>query len=266
MWDIFTYEFGLLALLGGILSAIMTSLLGTVVVLRRMSFFGSGIAHLSFAGVGLALLLKLPVNLITVTVAAVSAVVLGYLSRKGVHEDIGVGVLFSTSMALGIVMISASGVDSSRVMAYLFGDILAITWSDIWLLTILCAAVVIFMIVFKDHLIYMTFDEDFMKVLRAKTTPVYYTYLVLLAVSIVFSINLLGIILISAMIVLPAASSSLVSRTYQGMLKLSPVISSLSVLVGLIVAWNFDVPAGASIVLVQGVVFFFTFLIKILGG
>ncbi len=262
--EIFLYEFGILALIGGVLSAIATSLLGSVVVLRKMSFFGSGIAHLSFIGVGLALFFKLSPTFVTLTVAIAAAIILGFLARKGVHEDIGVGILFSTSMALGIILIYLAKIDNSRVMAYLFGDILAINWQDVVFSSIVTALVILYIIFFKDHIVYITFDEDFSKVLGINIPFVYYTFLILLAVSIVVSMNLLGIVLVSAMVVVPAASASLASRTYQGMFKLAPLISAFSVFFGLILSWNFDIPAGASIVLVQGIVFLFTFLVKIL--
>ncbi len=263
--EIFVYEFGQIALVGGILSAISTSLLGNLVVLRKMTFMGSGIAHLSFIGVGLGLLLGYNPSLITLAVAVTSALVLGYLSRKGIHEDIGVGVLFSTSMALGIILINLSKEDSSRVMAYLFGDILAMSWGDVEVLATLAVAVLVFTILFRDHLVYATFDEDFSKILGIKIGAIYYSFLVLLASSIVLSINMLGIILVSAMIVVPSASAMLVSKTYKGMFILSPIISTISVFAGLVLSWVYDIPSGASIVLVQGLIFLFSFLVKVFG-
>ncbi len=230
-----------------------------------MTFMGSGIAHLSFVGVGLGLLLGFNPSLTTLLIAVLSALILGYLSRKGVHEDIGIGVLFSTSMALGIILINLSKEDSSRVMAYLFGDILAMSWKDVGTLGILTAVVLMFIAFFRDHLVYATFDEDFSKILGIRVGWIYYTFLTLLASSIVLSINMLGIILVSAMIVVPAASSLLVSRTYRGMFYLSPILSVSSVFVGLVLSWVYDIPSGASIVLVQGLVFFFSFLVKVFG-
>jgi ABC-type Mn2+/Zn2+ transport system permease subunit len=261
---LFKYEFGIIALIGGVLSAVSTSLLGNVVVMRRMSFLGSGIAHLTFVGVGLGLILGLIPRLTTLAVAIISALILGYLSKKGVHEDIGIGVLFSTSMALGIVLIALSKTDTSRVMAFLFGDILAMNWGDVTLIGILTVAVLVFFTFFREHIVYFTFDEDFAKILGIKIDAIYYSFLVLLAISIVLSINLLGVILISAMVVVPAASSMLLSRTYQGMFRLSPILSSISVLIGLVLSWNYDIAAGASIVLAQGGIFFLAFLVKIL--
>ncbi len=262
---IFAYDFGQIALIGGILGALSTALLGNVVVLRKMTFLGSGIAHLSFVGVGLGLLIGVEPRIVTLVVAITSALALGYLSRKGIHEDIGIGVLFSTSMALGIILVNLSKVDSSRVMAYLFGDILAMNWNDVKVLAILTAIILTFIAVFRDHLVYSTFDEDFSKILGIKISVIYYTFLVLLASSIVLTINMLGIILISAMIVVPAASAMLLSRTYQGMFKLSPLLSTSSVFFGLILSWIYDIPSSAAIVLIQGLAFFFAFLIKIFG-
>ena len=263
--DIFLTDFGIMALIGGLLCSLMTSLPGTVVVLRRMAFFGSGIAHLSFAGVGLALVLGIPITPTVLVIAVASALILGHLSRKGVHEDIGVAILFSSSMALGVILVYLSGVDSSRIMAYLFGDILAISWTDISVLSLLALSVLVYMILFRDHLVYMTFDEDFSKVLGIKINPVYYSFLVILALSIVFSIKIMGIILVSAMLVIPAASAFQVSKTYQGAYKLSPILASVSVLLGLMLSYSMDLPAGASIVIVQGVLFFSLFTIRILG-
>ena len=149
--EMFTYDFGIAALLGGIFSAISTSMLGNIVVLRKMAFLGSGIAHLTFVGIGLALITGMDPLMTSLIVGVSSAVLLGYLSRKGVHEDIGIGVLFSTSMALGIVLIPLSKTDTSRVMAYLFGDILALSWTDVTLSLLMAIAVVVFCLFFRDH-------------------------------------------------------------------------------------------------------------------
>ncbi len=262
--EIFTTDFGLMALLGGVLSSLMTSLSGTIVILRRMAFFGSGIAHLSFAGVGLALILNLPITPVVLGIAVLSALVLGHMARRGIHEDTGVAILFSSSMALGVILIYLSGVDSSRIMAYLFVDILAITRTDIVSLLILTTLVVLYMSLFRDHLVYMTFDEDFSKILGIKIGLVYYSFLVILAISIVFSIKIMGIILVSAMLVIPSASAFQVSKTYQGAYKLSPLLASISVFLGLILSYSLDLPAGASIVIIQGIIFLLMFTVRIL--
>ncbi len=263
--ELFTYEFGRIALIGGMLSATATAMLGNLVVLRKMAFLGSGVAHLAFVGVGLGLLLGKDPKLMTIIVATASAVLLGYLAKKGIHEDIGIGVLFSTSMALGMILVSISKVDTSRVMAFLFGDILAMGWGDVALLGVLTAIVLVFCAVFREHLVYATFDEDFAKILGIKINAVYYTFLVLLAISIVLAINMLGIILVSAMIVVPAATSMMLARTYQGMFKLSPVISTAAVFLGLILSWEYDMPSSAAVVVVQGALFFLAFLARVLG-
>jgi len=262
--DILTTEFGILALLGGAMCSVMTSITGVVVVVRRMAFFGSGIAHLAFAGVGLALVLHLPILPVVVITAVASALVLGNLSRRGVHEDVGIAIIFSSSMALGLILTQVSGVDSSRIMAYLFGDILAVGWEDVRILAALTVAVVVYMALFKDHLIYMTFDEDYAKILGIKIRVVYYSFLVLLAIVIVLSIKIVGIILVSAMLIIPPATAFQLSRTYHGALRISPVLAVLSVFLGLLISYSLDFPTGATVVIIEGAVFFGVFSMRIL--
>jgi len=250
------------AILSGVLTGLITSLVGVPVVLRRMAFFGSGIAHVSFAGIGLALFFDFDPFLISLILAMGVAIVLGYLTRKGVHEDIGMGILFSLSMAIGIIFISFGGKYTGNILAYLFGDILAVTEDDLKILLGVSIVVLLFTIFFGEKLIYMTLDEEFSKVIGIPTTLIYFLYLLILAVVVVVSIKVLGIILVSAMLVIPVATTMILFKNYKKMFTISPLLSIGSVFLGLSLSYYLDIPSGASIVAILGGIFFLTLVIR----
>ncbi len=250
------------AVLAGILTGFVTSLIGVPVVLRRMAFFGSGIAHVSFAGIGLALFFGFDPFLISLILAMGTAIVLGYLARRGVHEDVGMGILFSLSMAIGIIFISLRGKYTGDILAYLFGDILAVTENDLKILSGVSIMVLLFTVLFGERLVYMTLDEEFSKVMGIPIVPIYFLYLLILATVVVVSIKVLGIILVSAMLVIPVATTMVLFRNYKKMFTISPLFSIGSVFLGLTLSYYFDIPSGASIVAILGGVFFTTLIVR----
>jgi zinc transport system permease protein len=141
------YPFMLNSLIGSIIVGISLALIGVVVVLRNMSFFGSGLSHIAFAGVGLSLLLGINPFLPTWAIVVTVSLILGYFNRKGYNEDMMMGIMFSMSMALGIFLSSFSKNYSGPIMGYLFGDVLSITKNDIIYSSILMALTILFIII-----------------------------------------------------------------------------------------------------------------------
>jgi zinc transport system permease protein len=245
------------ALVGGLLVVVMLSLLSFFIVLRRISFVGVGISHSALGGVALGLAIGGATTLVTTLFCVGVALLIGFISRRGrLREDAAIGITFSGTMALGIVLISLSGGYLSSLFSFLFGSLLAISRNDIYVITVYCVAVLAFIAVFFKALLHASFDEE---LARAAGTPVaflHYLLLVLIALAIVASIKLVGIILVSAMLVLPAATGHQIARTYRKVLIWSVVSGIASLLVGLALSYRFDLPSGATIVLCACAIFF----------
>jgi len=248
------------ALLGGVLVVLMLSVLSFFVVLRRISFIGVGISHSALGGVAVGLALGVDPTLSTSAFCAGIALLIGFVSRRGhVREDAAIGITFSGTMALGIAIIAASGVYASSLFSYLFGSILSITWRDIYVISAYCGVVLLVVGALFKHLLHASFDED---VARVSGTPVgllHYLLLVLIALAIVASIKLVGIILVSALLVLPTATAGQISRTYRKMLALSVTTAMIALVAGLVLSYAFDLPSGATIVLCSCLIFFIFF-------
>jgi zinc transport system permease protein len=251
------------ALVGGLLVVVMLSLLSFFIVLRRISFVGVGISHSALGGVAIGLALGISTTLTTTLFATGVAVLIGFISRRGhLREDAAIGITFSGTMALGITLIALSGGYLSSLFAFLFGSILAITRSDIYVIAIYCGAIVVLLALFFKPLLHASFDEE---LARAAGTPVaflHYLLLILISLAIVASIKLVGIILVSALLVLPAATGYQLAQTYRNVLTLSVASGVVSLLAGLLLSYRFDLPSGATIVLCACGIFFACFALS----
>ena len=251
------------ALIGGILVVLMLSLLSFFVVLRRISFIGVGISHSALGGVALGIALGANITLVTTVFCAAIALVIGFVSRRGhVREDAAIGITFSGTMALGITLIALSGGYLSSLFSYLFGSILSITAGDIYVIAIYCVSIILIISVLFKPLLYASFDEEVASVTGIPVSALYYLLLVLISLAIVASIKLVGIILVSALLVLPAATAYQIAQTYRGILSVSIISGLASLFLGLGLSYMFDLPSGATIVLCACCIFFACFALS----
>lgn len=255
--EFLSYTFIQRALLAGMLVAVAAALLGVFVVLRRMSFFSDAIAHASLAGVAIGLLLQLQPTVGAIAVSLVIAMgMAGLLRRRTLSADTIIGVLFSTSLALAVFIISTLPRARADLNSLLFGDILAVMPEDIYLAAALLMATIGFMYFFARPMIVMTFNRELAEVERGKIIKrVDYTFLGLLALTIAISLKMIGAILVSALIIIPAATAQNVSRDLRQMFLYSILVAMASVLLGLILSFSFNSPSGSTIVLTSGVFF-----------
>ncbi len=249
------------AFMAGILTVIGTSLTGVHVVLRRMAFFGDGVAHIAFAAAAIGTVLGFSSFLTALLLSIFVSIVLGYLSQKGIHEDTGIGILFSLSMAVGIILFSIKN-ERRSLMSYMFGDILAVSRNDLFLLAVISLIVVVFTILWKDKLIYMSFDREFVKVTGVKTESIYYTFLAILAATIVIAVRTVGVVLVSAFLITPTAAASIVAKDFRRIFLLAPIFGIITVVAGITASIWIDVPVGSMIVVVQSLFFFALLLFK----
>jgi zinc transport system permease protein len=255
--EMLSYPFFQRALVGGLMISVMLSFLSFFVVLKRMSFIGVGISHSALGGVAIGLALGLSPTLTATLFCAAVALLIGYISRRGrVREDAAIGITFSGTMALGVTVIALSGSYMSSLFSYLFGSILSISPADIRVIALYSAAIIILISAFFKHLLHASFNEEVARVTGINVELLHYMLLVLVSLAIVASIKLVGIVLVSALLVLPAATANLVARTYGKVLAFSILSSIVSLVTGLVLSYRLDLPSGATIVLCSCFIFF----------
>ncbi len=254
-----TFEFMRHAFVAGLIIGITCSILSVYVVLKRLAFIGQGISHSAFGGVALALLLfedsafaDLKVDAVTLVFCLAVAVLIGWASRgRRISGDSAIGIFFAVSMAAGVIFIALRQRYTGEVFSYLFGNILGVSSSDIVAISVLAALVLGVILAFFKEIFFFCFDERLAAVSGLPTRFLHYLLLILLALTIVISIKVVGIILVSAFLVIPGATAKLLSTSIKKMLIISAAIGIASSLIGLFVSYHLEIPSGATIVLVQ---------------
>ena len=250
------------ALLGGILVGFLASYYGVFVIQRKLSFLGSGLAHAAFGGIALGILLSIEPLWVAVPFTIIIAVAIAWVSDKTVlGGDTAVGIFFSVSMALGIIFLFLKRTYASDAFSYLFGSILAISWNDI-LITSLVVLITFFTGPLWKRWAYTSFDRELAQSDRIPVKKDDYLLSILIALTVVVAIKVVGIVLIAAFLVIPAAAARLISRTFRSMTLMAITFGSGGALVGLIASYYLDLPSGATIILLQALVFFICMLIK----
>jgi zinc transport system permease protein len=256
MSEMLTYPFMQRALLAGILVGAVTSLLGVFVVLRRSAFFGDAVAHASLAGVAVGVVAKLPPLPLAAAVAVTIGVSLHRLERVSrLSLDTLLGFVLPFFMAIGVLVLSLSPGFQPELLSYLFGSILAVSWPGLAAAAGISFAVAVMLVVVGRRLVYATFDHDGAVVAGIDVPRLLAVYHVLLALMVVASLSIVGIVLVNALLVIPAATAKLHARSLAQMFVLAPLLGVGSVLVGLFGSYWLDVPSGPAIVVVAGMLF-----------
>ncbi|HCC21986.1 TPA: manganese transporter [Candidatus Uhrbacteria bacterium] len=248
--EILHFPFMQRALLAGAMLALILSILGIFVTVRRMAFFGDGIAHASLAGIAIALLVGVSPLPIALAWAAVVALAVWWLERSTkLSSDTLIGILFTASMALGVVLMSFTRGYQPELVSFLFGSILSVRAIDLTYILIIGVIILAWLLLSFRQLTYMSLSEDQAIVsgvpVRLQTIILY----VALALATVLGVKILGIILVSALLILPPAASRLLSSNFRGHIVMSIVMSELMVLLGLSISYLYDLPSGATIIL-----------------
>lgn len=253
MLEPLTLPFMQRALIGGLMVSLLAGYFGPFIVQRRLAFLGSGLAHAAFGGVALGLLLGMqPLWAALPFTVAVALGIVWLRDRAGLASDTTIGVFFSISMALGIVFLSLKKTYSADAFTYLFGSLLAIDRADLWLaggILVLAATT----IPLWGRWAYATFDPALARADRLPVQRDDYLLTVAIAVITVVAIKLVGIVLIAAFLVMPAACARVFARTFAGMSLLSVLISCATLVVGLYASYFASLPSGPAIILTQAV-------------
>ena len=247
-------------LLAAFIVGVLCAIVGSYVVLRSMAFLGDALAHAILPGVAIAYLLG--INLIIGALAAAVLVALGVnaLSQRGaIKEDTAIGILFAASLALGVVIISRIRTYATDLNHILFGNILGVGVADLWLTGILALLVVLGIALLYRPFLIISFDPVLATTLHLPTKLLNNLMLIMIALTIVISIQTVGVGLVAAMLVTPAAAAYLLARRLPVMMTLSAIIGAASSLIGLYLSYYADIPSGAAIVLVATFIFLLAF-------
>lgn len=263
MFEMFQYEFFRNAFLAGILVSVACGIVGTLVVSKRIVSIAGGISHASFGGIGLGYLLNINPLLGALFFGVAASLGIGIISKKTkLKEDTAIGIIWAAGMSLGVIFISMSEGYAPDLFTYLFGNILAVTRGDLAVIAVLDLIVAAVMYLFYKEIVAISFDEEFV---RVKGLPVFWLSmltLVLVSITVVVLIKIVGIILVIALLVIPAATSSNFASTFKSIMALSVLLSMLFISLGLFASYYLNLPSGASIILISVLIFLSTMAFK----
>ncbi|HJH30427.1 MAG TPA: metal ABC transporter permease, partial [Methanosarcinaceae archaeon] len=256
MLELLQYEFVRNAIAAGILSSIACGIIGVYVVVKRIVFISGGIAHASFGGVGLGYYLGINPILGVLPFSIASALSMGLVSKRSkLPEDTAIGILWTLGMSIGIILVSMTPGYAPDLMTYLFGNILTVPFSDIVLMLILDAVILVVVYSFYKEFLALCFDEEFATVRGVAAERLYLVLLCLIALTVVVLIRVVGVILVIALMTIPAAMSRQFTSNLKKMMLLSIMFGAVFSSGGIWLSYMFDVPSGATIVLVMSVVY-----------
>lgn len=263
MIDMLSMTFMQRALIAGLLVGFLGSYFGVFIVQRKMSFMGDGLAHAAFGGIALGLLLETEPMWIAVPFTLIISIGITLIRDKtSLEMDTSIGIFFALSVALGIIFISLRKHYTTDAFTYMFGSILSVNTSDIIISSIIVIISIVLSFKFWRKWAYATFDPELAKADKLNTKFDDYLLSALISISIVISIKLVGIVLIASFLVIPAASARLLSSTFFKMTILSVIFGLISSLVGLFLSYFLDLPSGATIILIQAIIFFIAMSLK----
>ncbi len=253
----FHYAFMQRAFLTAILVGVLCSTMGTYVILRRLAFIGDGIAHASFAGIVIAYLRGTNFYLGAGIVAVLTALAIGFVHRRGrISLDTAIGVLFTGAFALGIFLMSRQRSYSVDLQSFLFGDILSVSAQDVLMIVSLALLVAVVTALLFRALLYTSFDPVVAQASGMNANAIEYVLLVLIALTIIISLQAVGIILVAALLVTPAAAAYQLTTRFTPMMALSALFGALCAVGGLYLSYYLASASGATIVLLATVLFF----------
>ena len=254
--DALHYAFIQRALLAGCFVAVSCAFLGVFLVLRRFAMIGDGLAHVSFATIAIGLVLNItPVFVSVPLVVLASLGVLKLSDRSMLYGDAAIGLLSAMGVATGILIASVGGGFNIDLFSYLFGNILSISPAEVGLSVLLSLLVIGVVKFFYHDLFAVSFDEDHARVSGIRAGFINRVLIILTALTVVLGIKVVGTMLVSSLIIFPAVSALFVARNFKAVILLATLFAVLSVIVGILISYAFNLPSGAAIVYVNFVFF-----------
>ncbi|GAP22877.1 metal ABC transporter permease [Leptolinea tardivitalis] len=255
------YEFMQRGLLAAVIVGLVCSIIGCYVVLRSMAFLGDALAHAILPGIAIAYLFGGNLMIGALVASILVALAIGFFSKHGtIREDTAIGVLFSAALALGIAIISTIRTYAVDLSHILFGDVLGVSSSDLIQISILAFVIIMLVLVFYRPFKIISFDPVLATTLKLPAEQLRTLLLILISLTIVTSLQTVGIGLVAAMLVTPAASAFLLTNRLSRMMLVSAGIGVLSSVLGLYISYYVSIASGSAIVLVSTLIFIFSYL------
>lgn len=249
--DILAYDFIQRALWACLLSGITCGIAGSYIVARRMVFLSGGITHASFGGLGIALYAGFSPTLGALIFAIMSSLGIEFASRNGrMREDSAIGIMWSLGMAIGALFMALRPGYASDLTSYLFGNILLVDSAELVMLALLTLFMICGAIAMLRRIMYITFDEDYARSQGMSVTAVAYLMAIVVALAIVLSIKVMGIILLISLMTIPAVIANAITKDYRYVALLSAVIGVVGNIGGFVLSYNFNLPTGSCIIFI----------------
>lgn len=257
------YSFIQKAFLAGSFTAIICSVLGLFLVLRKMSLIGDGLSHVSFGAIAAGLFFGLYPFYIAMPVAMIASLLILKISKKAkVYGDAAIGIVSAMGIASAVILTSASRGFNADLFSYLFGNILSISSAEVILSAILSLAVLVIIYLFYWDLFSVAFDEEYAKTTGIKTNFINTLLILLTAITVVLSVKIVGIMLVSALLILPAVTALQFARGFKTTIIIAIIISLVSIFSGITLSFLLDLPTGAIIVIINVLFFGLALLFK----
>ena len=266
MLDLLQYSFFSNALIIGILSGLACGIIGSFIVIKKISFISGSIAHASFGGIGLAYYFGFNPVLGATIFSVLSALGIGFVNKNNKkQEDASIGAIWAIGMAIGLVFIYFTPGYAADLFSYLFGNILLTTSQDLWYVLTLDIVIIISITFLFKWLVTMVFDEEFAVVTNIPVFPLYLFFLVLVALSVVILIKSVGVILVIALLTLPASSAQLLSKNFKHIIGWAVLLAIAENLSGIILSYHLNIPTGPLIILIAAAMYLLILSLKNIG-
>lgn len=258
-------QFGFMqnALAAGILASLICGIMGTLVIVNRIVFLSGGIAHASYGGIGLAFFFGWPFLVGTMGFAIAAAALMAAISLKARHRsDTIIGVIWAVGMAIGIILLDLTPGYNVDLMSYLFGSILTVPTTELWIMAVLAIMICGFVFVHYHEIMAVSYDEEFASVRGVPIRFIYFSMIGLLAVTIVMVIQVVGLILVIALLTIPPYIVEKYAGSLIQMMIGASLVGATFTVIGLFLSYRFDLTSGATIILVAGCGFFLVSIIQ----
>lgn len=262
---ILQYQFVEKAIIAGLFLGIVCAVLGVFLVLRKMSLIGDGLAHISFGAIALGILFGVYPLIIAIPFVILASLIIYALTRKHIIEgDAIIGILASLGLATGVILSSIATGFNIDIFSYLFGNILSITQSELIFVITGSIIVLSIIILFYQEFMAISFNPEQAKISGLPVNALDILFSIITAITVIMSIKLAGALLVSALLILPASSSLQISKSFQNTILIAIIIALISIISGIILSFLINLPTGATVVVINSIIFFLILIIKLL--
>lgn len=261
--EFLSYGFVQRALIGGVLIAITTALLGVFLVLKRLSLIGDSLSHVALSGVAAGLLLKISPLFAALPIVVLSGFAVFKITKNNrVYADAALGIISAAGIAIGLIIAALAGGFNTDLMGFLFGSILTVSFTEVLTAAALLCITAAVIYIFYDDFLAVIFDETFAQASGLNTARINLILIILTACTVVMALKVVGILLVSALIVIPPSAALQFARNFRMALFWACIISAFSVIAGVMLSFFLNLPAGAVIIILNLIVLIFTMAAK----